>query len=353
MSFYDSTNLLKNNSTYNVVVGQRSNGKTFNFVDDALDSFIKNGIPSVYVRRYSEDLTAKNIFKLCDSHINTLQLLTDDYNCFVYSSHVFYLAYKNDNGKIEKMSEPFLYCYSLNTWEHQKGQDIGDIYYIIFDEFVTRKKYIENEYEIFMNVLSTIIRYRTNTKIIMIANTISKYCPYFDHFKIDIHKIKQGTITNYRYGETTLSFEYCSQCDVTSKTNKKYFDFPNKTLQSLKTGVWEIDDYNCVQQYYYKQSDKLTKIYVCFSNKCFCWELLRYKDNMYSFVYPYDINKLDYDNYFVVTNDFEKIMQYQKSVMKIRNNKIFKILYETYADGKIGYSNDDMGDMFENWLMTA
>ena len=50
---------------------------------------------------------------------------------------------------------------------------------ILFDEFITRSMYLPDEFVIFTNVLSTIIRDRNNVKIFMCGNTVNKYCPYY------------------------------------------------------------------------------------------------------------------------------------------------------------------------------
>ena len=63
--YYDHRKILAEGSTYNVVIGQRSNGKTYGFIEEALAEYCENGHPSVYIRRYDESITGANIFKLC------------------------------------------------------------------------------------------------------------------------------------------------------------------------------------------------------------------------------------------------------------------------------------------------
>ena len=348
--FYHFDKMFDMGCTYNVAVGQRSNGKTYDIIDKAVEIFIKENIPSVYLRRWDEDLTIKNIFKLCDVHLPTLLHLSNGkYNKFMYTSRTFYMCYENEKGEIENKSDPFLYCYSLNTWEHRKGQDIGNIYYIIFDEFISRGKYIENEYEIFMNVLSSLIRFRDTAKIVMIANTVSKYCPYFDHFKIDIKKIKQGTISKFVYGQTTLALEYCSANNVTSKVNKKYFDFPNKKLDMIKRGVWEIDSYARLLNDVYKKCDKLNHIYINFSDVFLKWELLETNDNLISFIRPVTENEIENEHY-IITSDVDYLTFNKYSYAIFPKSKIIDLLLNTYDAKKMFYSTDDVGDMFENFL---
>ena len=229
--YYDHRKILAEGSTYNVVIGQRSNGKTYGFIEEALAEYCENGHPSVYIRRYDESITGANIFKLCTPHIDSMIVMSDGkWNNFEYKNRTFYPTRVGKSGKIEEKGEPFLYCVGLNSWEHKKGQDRGFVRYVIFDEFLTRDTYLNDEYAKFMNLLSSFIRDRTGTTIVMLGNTVNKFCPYFSKFKINMKDIKQGFIYNFRYGETTLSLEYCKPSSNTSKVNKKYFDFDEKQL---------------------------------------------------------------------------------------------------------------------------
>ena len=74
--YYSLEKILSEDSTYNIIIGQRSNGKTYSVIDECLNTFLEKGIPSVYVRRYDESITATNIFKLCTPHINDLIIMS-------------------------------------------------------------------------------------------------------------------------------------------------------------------------------------------------------------------------------------------------------------------------------------
>ena len=40
IDYYDNSKIMSEGSTYNVIIGQRSNGKTYAFIDDALNNII-------------------------------------------------------------------------------------------------------------------------------------------------------------------------------------------------------------------------------------------------------------------------------------------------------------------------
>lgn len=354
--YYSADKILAEGSTYNVIIGQRSNGKTYDCVSRALDEFIKTGAPSVYIRRYDESITSANIFKLCGAHISNLIIMSNgEYNNFDYKNRTFYLTYVDTtNGKVTKRSEPFLYCVGLNSWEHKKGQDRGFVKYIIFDEFLTRDTYLNDEYAKFMNLLSSLIRDRTGTIIFMLGNTVNKFCPYFQKFKINMSEIKQGYIYNFKYGATTLSLEYCREYENTSKVNNTYFDFPEKSLDMIKKGYWEIDSYPHLYTNKREYSSQLDMIYIHFGDIVLRWELLQDEmNNVYSFISPSNYDKAINSNKIFVTHDALMLLDSRWCTGTIPKNKLTQYLLQTWKSNKMFFATDDVGDVFENFMKTS
>ena len=62
--------------------------------------------------------------------------------------------------------------------EHDKSNSYPSINTVIFDEFLTRRFYVPDEFILFMNVLSTIIRLRDNVKIFMLGIDILNLIMY-------------------------------------------------------------------------------------------------------------------------------------------------------------------------------
>lgn len=354
--YYSADKILEEGSTYNVIIGQRSNGKTFDCVSRALDWFLNEGNEedaSVYIRRYDESITSANIFKLCSAHIDDLITTSGGkYNNFEYKNKTFYCVFIDpENGKVVKRSNAFLYCVGLNSWEHKKGQDRGFVKYIIFDEFLTRDTYLNDEYAKFMNLLSSFIRDRTGTIIFMLGNTVNKFCPYFSKFNIDMKKIKQGVIYNYRYGETTLSLEYCREYGNTSKVNKAYFDFPEKSLEMIKRGYWEINSYPHMYNHKREECRELDRIYIHFSSHVLRWELLRDDSgNVISFLSPSNFDKALESKKIFITQDSLTLLDNKWCFGEFPRNKLTQLLLQTWDNGKMFYANDDTGDIFENFM---
>lgn len=243
--YYDISEIMKNKCIYNMIIGQRSNGKTYAALNLALNHYLKTGEPSAYIRRLDEQIKPSNLDSLFNP-FNISEITGEKYNGVRYYQRKFTLCFYDENGKvIRRDKKPFLYTAAISTADTTKGQDRGFMKYIIFDEFLTRNFYLQNEYILFQNLLSSLIRDRSGTIIFMLANTVNKSSIYFEEFGIhDISKVKQGTIEIYEYGKSKLklALEYCSESKIKKEVNK-YFAFENPRLQMITLGAWELDNY--------------------------------------------------------------------------------------------------------------
>ena len=127
---------------YRLIIGQRSNGKTYSVLREGLTQFFKDGKKIAYIRRYKEDITKPNLESLFDPHAEFVSLKTNgEFTGFTYQSRQFRLLGKNEKGDPVKGS---VICdtFSLSAWERQKGSDKGQYCLILFDEFITRDSYL-------------------------------------------------------------------------------------------------------------------------------------------------------------------------------------------------------------------
>lgn len=350
--YYNGEPLLTLDTVYKIVIGQRSNGKTYFWLKTALEEFIDEDNPSAYIRRYDETITPTNLEKLMNPFESVLVEKSDGkYNAFEYKTRIFYLVFRNDDGKILRRSKAFLYCVAVSSWEHKKGADRGFVKYIIYDEFMTKGVYLPDECAKFDNVLSSFIRDRTGTIIVLIGNTVTRYCPYFKKYKIDMQKIKQGQIYQFNYGQTKLALEYCREHKNTSKVNKKYFDFEDKSLGMIKSGYWEINSY----PHFYggKRDDciELGKMYIFFADTTIRWELLiDDTGNVISFISPASFNKAIDSKCPFLINDPLILLDNKYCYGEIPKIPLTKHLIATWKNRKIFFATDEIGDTFENWM---
>ncbi len=357
IEYYRLNKIDSKKAIYNVIIGQRSNGKTYAVIEKIIKNYFKTGQRGAYIRRLKEDLTSTNLSKLVTPHLDLIKKLSKGrYNDIKYYRGEFFLVNRAENGDIIEQSETgIIKTYALNTWESAKGADNGFFGIVLFDEFLTRSFYLKDEFIIFTQVLSSILRNRDGTIIYMIANTVNKFCPYFAEMGLtNVDKMTQGTIDVYSYGSTdlTVAVEYCADIG-TSKKVAKYFAFNNPRLQMVTNGKWEIACYpHCPIDY--DKDDILFHAYILFNNKLIHGEVVRHYDNFYRmnhfFVFfyeqtkPKDIEKIEVlytDKY-----DSNVLHCYNASCMPTKAHKTFIDLIKTHNDF---YSTNEVGEIVRNW----
>lgn len=264
--YYSSDKIDETGAVYRMIIGQRSNGKTYCCIKKAIEAFFNNGKPSAYIRRYAEEIKAKNIQELLSPHYDLIKKLSKGkYNCAYFRTNNFYLGlYDMESGEWkERSKDPILYTVSINNWNTSKGQDRGELNYIIFDEFMTRDGYLVNEFSSFANVLSSLIRSRDGVVVYMLANTVNKYCPYFLDMGIThAAEQEQGTIELYSYNneKLTVAVELCTTAESTKEV-EYYYAFDNPQLEMIKTGAWETDSYRHLCQLEFNLNNEQTMLY--------------------------------------------------------------------------------------------
>ena len=54
--FYSLENILSKNADYNIIFGERSNGKTYATLEYVLTKYVETGEQGAYIRRWSEEI---------------------------------------------------------------------------------------------------------------------------------------------------------------------------------------------------------------------------------------------------------------------------------------------------------
>ena len=184
--FYSLKHILDKDCVYNVIFGERSNGKTYAVLKYAIEQYFKTGGQFAIVRRWQEDIRgrrASDIFSAINANDEVMKLSDGRYKGITYFSGKFYLCdYDLKTGKPVYCMETDCigYTFALSETEHNKSISYPHIRTILFDEFLTKHVYLNDEFVLFMNTISTIVRQRTDVKIFMCGNTVNKYCPYFE-----------------------------------------------------------------------------------------------------------------------------------------------------------------------------
>lgn len=355
MNFYSLGPILKQGADYNIIIGERSNGKTFAALEYAVTQWWKKGEKTAYIRRWKEDFRGKRgdgVFAALISTGTIEKITGGEFTTVRYYSGRWYLAKKDEElDKLVWQEEPFCYGFSISDQEHDKSASFPDVTTIIFDEFLTRQYYLQNEFVLFMNVLSTIIRHRSNVKVFMLGNTVNKYCPYFKEMGLKhITEMEQGAIDVYTYGTSKLkvAVEYCKQSARKGKASDKYFAFDNPSLAMITGGVWEIDLYpHCPRKY--KKDDVVFTYFIVFDDSILQCEVVYLEDCHFTYIHE-KTSKIKDENQDVIFSDsYDPRPNWFRNIRKPTTDLGRKIA-SYFREEKVFYQDNEVGEVVRNYL---
>jgi hypothetical protein len=354
MKYYTTAKIDKKDATYNVIFGERSNGKTFALLKKSLTEYAKTGGQFAYVRRWKEDITgrrASQLFTGINNEKVVEKLTRGEFKGVHYHAGKFYLCNYDEKGKAVYSDLDIVgYTFALSDGEHDKSTSFPNVKYIIFDEFLSNRLYLNDEFVFFMNTVSTIVRKREDVKVYMLGNTVNKYSPYFEEMGLThIQKMEQGTIDVYHYGESklTVAVEYCPDTSNTKESNK-YFAFNNPKLSMITGGAWELSIYPHLP-FKYKPKHVLFTYFIEFSDQLFQCEIIGVDDNYFTFIHPKTTPVKDKDNTVIYTLDYNPAPCYQRNIYKPRNKTHQRILW-FFKNDRVYYQSNSVGDTILNYL---
>ncbi len=355
MKYYELTKILKKKATYNMIIGERSNGKTYSVLKHCLEQYVKKGGEFAIIRRWREDVIgrrASGIFSALNSDGTVEKLTNGEFTFVYYYAGKFYLANRDDKGKtIYSDTDCCGYTFALSENEHNKSTSYPKVTNIFFDEFLTKNAYLADEFVLFMNTLSTIIRQRDDVTIFMCGNTVNKYSPYFKEFGLNhVAKQKQGTIDVYTYGNSKLkvAVEYCGTL-VEQKKNNFYFAFNNPKLSMITSGVWELNIYPHLPFKYYPK-DILYTFFIDFEDNLLQCEIISNNSGDMILYIHRKTSKLQNEKQdLIFTLQDTGSRNIVKNILKPFNNVTSKIVW-FFSNSKVFYQDNEVGNIVENYL---
>lgn len=359
--YYTLEPILKEKAHYNIIIGERSNGKTYSVLRHVLDDYLETGNQAALLRRMQEDFVGKRGAGLFQPLIDNgeIELLSagEWTSVYYYASRWYLCKYKEDKkGNVERITDktPFMYGFALSQMEHEKGTGYPRVKTIVFDEFITRMAYLRDEFVLFMNTLSTIIRSRDDVTIFMLGNTVNKYCPYFDEMGLrHIKDMKQGEIDVYQLKHKSgkilrVAVEYCKPFEKGKKSDF-YFAFDNQKLEMITTGVWEIDLYpHC--PYHYRPKDILFTYFIEFDGELLQCEIIYVNESEFTFIHRKTTPIKYPDTDLIYSAKFDPRPNHRRKITKPTLDIEKKILYFYRAD-KIFYQDNEVGEIVRNYLL--
>lgn len=340
--YYKGDKIRSKNCRFNIILGKRSKGKSYDFKEFALYDYFKNPEKNRFIllRRFVEEVKTDKMEKYFSDN-DIVKITEGKYDCISCFKGAFYLSNLTSDFKI-KRGEKIGYYIPLAQEQNFASVSFLDVNKIIFEEFMSRSVYLYNEPKKLMNIYSTVDRNEQRVKMYMLGNTITKICPYFNEWKIDrvLREMKPGDIRLTKVDGQDFAIEYTdSESDKASGTI-------GTIAKMIDTGVWDADNQPHLE-FSYKQYKVLFRVGFDFKNNKFLGELLKSPNNVIIwFIKPY--NK-DFNNLLVFSDKIKENKLYQTSFynnVNIKNSFVLNSL-NLFTEDKIFYSSDSCGTDFK------
>ena len=361
--YYTLKNILAKQAQYNMIYGERSNGKSYAVdTEQILENYVASGYveQGAIIRRYDDDFigptSARSMFNalMCNGNgENVIKKRTQGkFDGVEYYGGAFYMTkYDEKTEKLQRTGAIIAYAFSLTSEQTYKGGSYPNITTVFFDEFMTRRFYLKDEFVIFQNLLSTIIRDRNNVKIFMCANTVNKYgCPYFSEMGLyRVKKMQQGDIDVYEYGTSGLrvAVEWADSPSKSGKASDVYFAFDNPRLKMITNGVWEMDIYpHCPSKY--KPKDVAFVYFIQYDEELLQCEIVISESEDFTFIHRKTGDVKNTDD---LVFDLEPSPKPNiRTRITVPHDNIGKRIYAYYLKDKVFYQDNEVGEIVRNYL---
>lgn len=299
--YYRLDKILPYNCDYNLILGMRSNGKSYaikeHCIKQAFDTALHpdpNADPRfanrfILLRRQVDEI-APSLTQLYfgDVDIEGLSNNTCD-NIQIHAGGIWGCKYDIAKDKNKKM---YLlgYVRSLYKSGQYKSGSYLDVENIIFEEFICENErgYLPNEPAMLQSFVSTIARDR-KINVWMVGNTVSRVCPYFSAWNLDhITRQKIGTIECYEIHTGEMNEDTGEEITVTiaveladkiKGVGKMCF---GTTANMINNGAWQVSKiYPGLPNERKEYGDPVYRIVLSSMTFRFLMELLRDNDGNY------------------------------------------------------------------------
>ena len=257
MKYYDIHPLLQLGDDdpdikYFLSFGERSAGKSYSTATYIIENYLKHGKTAGIARRWDDDWgqnVAQTYFDGLISNGVIKKLTNGAWDGVWYWAHKWYLTkYDNEKEKIIKDDKPFAIAFAISTWEKSKASQYPDMNLLVYEEFISNR-YIgsdNTEFQMFLNLVSTLARDREDFRVVLLGNTIAKFGnPYFVCMNIEqrVLKMKPGdtVVFSNDYNKLKIACEYTAPPEEGKKSDILFDFIDSAAARQITSGSWQID----------------------------------------------------------------------------------------------------------------
>lgn len=174
--YWNSSRLMTLNAMYNMAVGGRGVGKTYDAKKKCIKRWIKKKEQFIYLRRYESETEDRH--KLFDDVAREFP----GWEFRVYGMRMQIRKASNKEKKSGKGWRDMGLIVVLSKALTKKSVPLPLVTWIIYDEFIIDKgniRYIHNEVEKFLDFYNTVDRFEDRVRVLFLANAVTITNPYF------------------------------------------------------------------------------------------------------------------------------------------------------------------------------
>ena len=362
MAYYDITGTAELGCQYNLIFGERSNGKTTAGLIKAIEDYTNGLGRAVYIRQMDMDLKGQRGANIMNSlryggpkkDLNLIEQSSGgEYDQVKYYSRAWYLGKTLDDETVRWEKEPFCYAMAISNAQHDKSATPPQVRNIIFDEFIPLNgNYLVDETALFRNLVSTIIRDVDTVQIFMFANTISWNSPYFELFGATkkVRQMEIGETVVLTMSEKPLmraAFEYTPTTEGGKKSDV-YFAFADEHSSMIVNGQFAVPEYPQCPHAFTSANVKCTFWFLISTGERVRGRLMRVGRETFIFC-----DQVAEERYEVLVDerrdlfyslDFSGKPNHYISPLQRYRDKRTHYLVDAYAAGRMFFSSNEVGE---------
>lgn len=237
--FYSVRPLMSHNKFMNIIEGIRGVGKTTDIQLYILEQYVKKGITTLYLRFNQNDMRATRnsfiagIYDIFDKSKAKRKEYKEVYKWWNATSEMR----KIDDDTLMVNGEPVIYFKAVTVMTKTTSISFPENGKLIFyDEYLAPNRphqYTINDYPLnsFMTCMSTFLRHKQDTRVILASNNITRDNPFMRKYNIDEAEIGKRQFIKRK------------NCVVESSTLKTNNDFVTSTRELPQVQFMEGTEY--------------------------------------------------------------------------------------------------------------
>lgn len=219
-TYFSARFVLSKKALWNLVLSDRSDGKSFDCKARALEDFEQSKDITIYMRRWKTEITEK----MYKGWFDEVWENNPNYKRFAEWEFKYSKSGIKVKTSVKSDWEDIVYFVPLSMASKLKSQitKIKHIKIIDFDEYIPLDgKYIPDEISQLLEFWKSIDRDRSEVQLIMLGNRITPFCPVFDYFNLEL-SITEDKVKKYR--NDTLAVQIYSNKEHREKRQESKFN---------------------------------------------------------------------------------------------------------------------------------